>query len=163
MPEWKCLWILKKVEYLELINPQHSPDNRQWSLSNKRFIAGLTNWDAFFMSSSVASPFLGLDALIGNKINLDWYSLRRWAFIWRLSTLLLRRRWSTVIPIVLAYNNLLNSRKEPYEQCVIHLKIRSVLLISGTIVIPDVSLSSWISVEGAYKSSLSIKMNNLYR
>merc|ERR1719489_712111 len=47
-------------------------------------------------------PLRGFLEFSGNKISLDLYSFRRWAFSCRDSTLLFLRRWSTAMPMVWA-------------------------------------------------------------
>lgn len=51
------------------------------------------------VTSAAESPFLTLPTLRGKRINFDLYSVRRATLIWRDSTEVLRRRWSTGMPM----------------------------------------------------------------
>lgn len=73
-----------------------SPTTPCWAMG---VILGRATWRASLISSAEESPFFGALALRGKMIKLLRYSFRRATLIWRDSSEVLRRRWSTGMPM----------------------------------------------------------------
>ena len=106
---------------------------------SKIYLPGKTrpsNWVAFLISSSEASPFLGLLLFTGNKINLDWYSFSLCTFRWSDSKDLFLRLWSTLMPMVLAWNYW----KKNYKlKLIIYSNIYYLMACDGTRVLENLT------------------------